>query len=58
MLPSWCKLHDNSAHACLTNCSHCLILLAAVKLVLVEECIVDELVPRVVEGVKRMSVGM
>lgn len=28
------------------------------KLVLVEECIVDELVPRVVEGVKRMSVGM
>ncbi|KAI7842762.1 hypothetical protein COHA_003510 [Chlorella ohadii] len=30
----------------------------AVKLVLVEECIADELVPRVVEGVKRMSVGM
>ena len=31
---------------------------AAVKLVLVEESIADELVPRVVEGVKRMSVGM
>lgn len=32
--------------------------LAAVKLVLVEEAVADQLVPLVLEGVKKMSVGM
>lgn len=58
-----------SARPCLstlppTPCPSCPIVLscplaaAAVKLVLVEESVADELVPRVVEGAKRLTVGM
>lgn len=44
--------------ACQARPPHCTLLSSAVKLVLVEEAVADQLVPRIVEGAKRLTVGM